>query len=64
MKSSESALLTVRDVARRLGIGVRTVWKWTATGQLPPPVRLSGSRFTRWRAADLEQYIAELPLRR
>ena len=52
-------LLTVRDVARRLSISERTVWRWTAQGLLPPPVH-PHSRSTRWRAADLERYLEGL----
>lgn len=52
-------LLTVRDVARRLSISERTVWRWTALGILPPPVH-PHARSTRWRAADIERYLEEL----
>jgi len=55
-------LLTVRDVARRLSISERTVWRWTALGLLPPPVH-PHSRSTRWRAADIERYLEELSIR-
>jgi predicted DNA-binding transcriptional regulator AlpA len=52
-------LLTARDVARRLSISARTVWRWTALGLLPPPVH-PHSRSTRWRAADIERYLEGL----
>jgi predicted DNA-binding transcriptional regulator AlpA len=52
-------LLTARDVARRLSISQRTVWRWTALGLLPPPVH-PHARSTRWRAADIERYLEEL----
>jgi|SRR5579875_1148525 len=52
-------LLTVREVARRLSISERTVWRWTALGLLPPPVH-PHARSTRWRAADIERYLEEL----
>jgi predicted DNA-binding transcriptional regulator AlpA len=52
-------LLTVRDVARRLSISERTVWRWTALGILPPPVH-PHARSTRWRVADIERYLEEL----
>src|SRR5579864_3347697 len=54
-------LLTVRDVARRLSISERTVWRWTALGLLPPPVH-PHARSTRWRAADIERYLEELAI--
>jgi predicted DNA-binding transcriptional regulator AlpA len=53
-------LLTVHDVARRLSISERTVWRWTALGLLPPPVH-PHARSTRWRAADIERYLEQLP---
>jgi predicted DNA-binding transcriptional regulator AlpA len=52
-------LLTVRDVAWRFSIGVRTVWRWVALGKLPPPMRLS-ARCVRWRDDDLQRYVAGL----
>jgi predicted DNA-binding transcriptional regulator AlpA len=55
-------LLTVRDVARRLSISERTVWRWTALGLLPTPVH-PHARSTRWRAADIERYLEELSTR-
>ncbi len=52
-------LLTVRDVARRLSISERTVWRWTALALLPAPVH-PHRRSTRWCAADIERYLEEL----
>ena len=52
-------LLTVREVARRLSISERTVWRWTALGLLPIPVH-PHARSTRWRAADIERYLEKL----
>jgi excisionase family DNA binding protein len=49
----EPDLLKAREVAQRLDIGLSTVWRWTASGQLPAPFRI-----TRWRRADLDAYIA------
>jgi predicted DNA-binding transcriptional regulator AlpA len=59
MRAMIPDLLTVRDVARRLSISERTVWRWTALGLLPPPVH-PHARSTRWRAADLERYLEQL----
>lgn len=56
-------LLTVRDVANRLGISVRTIWRWTFSGQLPAPVRTGSSgRIVRWKARDIEQFVNQLPV--
>ena len=48
-------LLTVKDVARRLKVCVRQVWKLNASGQLPESVRVA--RSVRWRAVDLAEWI-------
>lgn len=60
-----TGLLTVRDVAQRLRIGTRTVWKWTSDGHLPAPLRFGKSgRTVRWQATDIDRFLAELaPLR-
>jgi len=53
-----SDLLTVNDVARRLKVGTRTVWRWLALGQLPQPLRFSAV-CVRWRLADIDRFIEE-----
>lgn len=52
-------LLTVRDVASRLAIKPRTVWRLAAAGKLPSPVKL-GTRTTRWVEADIKRYLDSL----
>ena len=49
-------LLRAPEVARYLGIGIRTVWKLRATGRLPS-VGILGT--TRFRAADVERLARE-----
>ena len=49
-------LLDVRQVAELLGVHVRTVWRMAATGEIPPPIKLS-ERVVRWRLSDLERHI-------
>ena len=51
-------LLSVRDVAQRLSLCARSVWKMAAKGELPPPLHLGGSR--RWRESDISAYIERL----
>ncbi len=53
-------LLTVQQVARKLGVCVRTVWKKRAEGSLPAPVILSAS-LIRWREEDIDAWIDQLP---
>jgi excisionase family DNA binding protein len=59
MRTLRQDLLTVREVAQRLALGTRTVWKWSRSGQLPAPVRL-GNRTVRWRAAEIERFVEEM----
>lgn len=54
--------VTARDVAELLCVSRRTVWRWTAAGRLPAPVRV-GARCTRWRVSDLQRYFDALPPR-
>jgi excisionase family DNA binding protein len=54
-------LLSVRDVARRLGLGQRTVWRLLAAGELPQPVRFGPSgRIVRWKAAEIDHYVKQM----
>lgn len=48
-------LFTVKDVAKRLKVSVRQVWKLNASGQLPESLRVA--RSVRWRAADIAEWI-------
>jgi excisionase family DNA binding protein len=52
-------LLTAQEVAYRLSIGVRTLYRLVQRGEFPPPVR-QGPRMVRWKAADVQRYIDAL----
>lgn len=52
-------LLTAKDVARRLSIGVRTLWRLVANGKLPQPIRYN-RKLVRWKATDIDHYIQAL----
>ena len=57
-------LLTVREVAKLLGIHVRTVWRLAAMaemgeGSFPRPVRIA-KKTIRWRREDLSSYLDTL----
>jgi excisionase family DNA binding protein len=56
---ADRELLTAGDVAFRLNVSERTVWRWVAAGKLPEPVRYS-QRLIRWRACDIEAYVKAL----
>ena len=53
------ALLRDLDAARFLSVSRRELWKGSATGDYPKPVRLPG-RKTRWRLIDLQEYVEAL----
>ena len=52
-------LLTAQDVARRLSIGVRTLWRMVAQGKLPQPIRYT-RKLVRWKTADIDRYVQSL----
>jgi excisionase family DNA binding protein len=52
-------LLTSQQVASRLSMSVRTVWRLVARGILPPPIRYN-RKLVRWKSADVDRYIEEL----
>lgn len=63
MTISPRDLLTAREVAHRMGVSLRTVWRWTVTGELPAPVRRGrGGRIVRWKATDIDQFVRQLPV--
>ena len=52
----EKSLLTVKDVASRLQVSERTIWRWRAADRLPRPICLS-PRSIRWRIRDINEYL-------
>jgi predicted DNA-binding transcriptional regulator AlpA len=49
--------LSDKDLAERFGVTRTTVWRWTAEGLLPEPVKI-GPNTTRWRLADVQAFEA------
>ncbi len=52
----QSQMLTARESALILNIGVSTWWKGVKEGRFPTPIRFG--RSTRWRRADIEALFA------
>ncbi|TSE32106.1 helix-turn-helix transcriptional regulator [Tepidimonas charontis] len=55
MSAPQVRLLRAPEVARALGIGRSTLYRWVAAGLVPPPLRLGGA--ARWRPEDIERVL-------
>lgn len=51
-------LMEVKEVAARLGISVRGVWRHLAAGKLPKPVKVVG--LTKWYESDVNAVFEKL----
>lgn len=49
-------MLKVGDVAERLNIATRTVWRWVSAGYLPEPI-YPAPRSPRWDPVEVQQAI-------
>ncbi|MBI1367148.1 MAG: helix-turn-helix domain-containing protein [Planctomycetes bacterium] len=52
---AESALLTVRDMARFLNCSTKTIYRLHESGHMPPPVRLGA--LVRWPTTVIEHWV-------
>jgi excisionase family DNA binding protein len=52
-------LLSSRQVANRLSVSVRTVWRLVAAGRLAEPLRYN-RKLVRWRSDDVDRFIQSL----
>jgi predicted DNA-binding transcriptional regulator AlpA len=58
-ESAVRDLLTKREVARLVGLSVRTIERYVALGLFPQPIRLS-RRCVRWRRKHIDAYLERL----
>ncbi|ABC62227.1 AlpA family phage regulatory protein [Citromicrobium bathyomarinum] len=59
----QSELLSCQDVMRLTGIRSRaTIWRRIKKGTFPNPVDIGSGRI-RWRVAEVENWINDLPIR-
>jgi excisionase family DNA binding protein len=58
-RSATDELLTSREVARRLAISVRTLFRLVRAGKFPEPVRYN-RRLVRWKSEVVALYIQQL----
>jgi excisionase family DNA binding protein len=52
-------LMTSQQVAEKLSVSVRTLWRLVAAGKFPQPVRYN-RKLVRWKTADVTRYIETL----
>ena len=50
-------LIDAKEVARRLGLSERTIWRLNILDKLPAPVPV-GSKSKRWRAREIGDWVA------
>lgn len=55
-------LLSVKDTAAILGCSVATVWRRTAAGKIPQPVKMEGT--TRWSESEIQDLVEEAKAQR
>jgi excisionase family DNA binding protein len=51
-------MLSARQVARRLAISIRTLYRLVQKAGFPPPVRIS-RKLVRWKVADIQAYLKQ-----
>ncbi len=51
----EKRLISVKEVARILGVSERNVWAKVASGKMPKPLPFGGRRL--WRVAEIDAWI-------
>lgn len=56
LPDAPALLMSAQTLAKRLEVSVRTLWRLRSSGKLPVPVRVGGA--VRWRAADIEAWVA------
>jgi excisionase family DNA binding protein len=55
-QAPDQGLLTPQQVAKRLEVNVRTLWRMAKQDGFPQPVRFS-RKLVRWKASDVQRYI-------
>lgn len=60
LQDTEAPLLVrAKMAAQMLAMGESTFWRKVSQGELPKPVKVAG--MTRWRIADLREWVAQAP---
>jgi len=56
--SSDQRLLTIDQLATKLGVSKSCIRKWLATGFLPRPMKI-GKRLVRWEQSTIADWLAQ-----
>lgn len=46
-------------VAKKFDVSVTTVWRWSKSGVIPPPIKIS-ENISRWDAEEIDEFAREL----
>ena len=61
--TSRSKLLRIKEVAQWIGVSQSAIYKWSAEGRFPAPIKLGGDDqkrvAARWLEEDIQQWIQE-----
>jgi prophage regulatory protein len=61
--TSHSRLLRIKEVAQWLGVSQSAIYKWSAEGRFPAPIKLGGNDqkrvAARWLEEDIQRWIQE-----
>lgn len=61
-EKEKEGLLTINDIAKRLAVSTRTIWRLMERDhKFPKPIRFS-KQIIRWSAAEFNQYTESLKL--
>lgn len=58
MQPTPAKLMRVEQVADRLGVSVRTIWRLCSSKQLAKPLAIGRCR--RWRKVDVDNFVESL----
>ncbi|WP_440876442.1 helix-turn-helix transcriptional regulator [Thalassotalea sp. PLHSN55] len=54
----KNQLIRPRQLAKKLGINLVTLWRWRKQNKIPQPIQL-GSHLIAWRESTIEEWLAE-----
>lgn len=61
MQENTDNMLTVYQVAERLNVSARTIWRMVSKSAFPQPTTF-GRKTTRWKPEDVKNYLESSPV--